>query len=77
MTHDQQSPADTIRLISQHQAALLASILTLYPERSEAQDILSVRNVDGTMRSSLKIDYPKHPAIPTGPTELSFQHKSI
>lgn len=45
MTSDQDSPADTIRLISQHQAALLAYVLTLHPDRSEAQDILQETNV--------------------------------
>ncbi|MGC6448817.1 MAG: sigma-70 family RNA polymerase sigma factor [Rubripirellula sp.] len=45
MTSDQKSPADTIRQISQHQAALLAYILTLHPDRSEAQDILQESNV--------------------------------
>ena len=45
MTNDQDSPADTIRQISQHQAALLAYILTLHPDRSEAQDILQETNV--------------------------------
>lgn len=43
--NNQHSPADTIRLISQHQAALLAYILTLHPDRSEAQDILQETNV--------------------------------
>jgi len=45
MTSDHHSPADTIRQISQHQAALLAYILTLHPDRSEAQDILQETNV--------------------------------
>jgi len=45
MTNDQDSPAETIRQISQHQAALLAYILTLHPDRSEAQDILQETNV--------------------------------
>lgn len=43
--NNQQSPADTIRLISKHQAALLAYILTLHPNRNEAQDILQETNV--------------------------------
>jgi len=45
MTSQPHSPADTIRQISQHQAALLAYILTLHPDRSEAQDILQETNV--------------------------------
>lgn len=45
MTSHHDSPADTIRQISQHQAALLAYILTLYPDRSEAHDILQETNV--------------------------------
>lgn len=45
MNKDQKSAADTIRHISQHQAALLAYILTLHPDRSEAQDILQETNV--------------------------------
>jgi RNA polymerase sigma-70 factor (ECF subfamily) len=45
MTSDHYSPADTIREISQHQAALLAYILVLHPDRSEAQDILQETNV--------------------------------
>jgi len=45
MTGNQQSPADTIRQISQHQAALLAYILTLHPDRAEAHDILQETNV--------------------------------
>jgi RNA polymerase sigma-70 factor (ECF subfamily) len=45
MTKNQNSPADTIRQISQHQAALLAYVLTLHPDRSEAQDILQETNV--------------------------------
>lgn len=45
MSTDQNKPADTIRLISLHQAALLAYILTLHPNRSEAQDILQETNV--------------------------------
>ena len=45
MATDDHSPTDTIRQISQHQAALLAYILTLHPDRSEAQDILQETNV--------------------------------
>ena len=45
MTTDQNSPADTIRQISLHQASLLAYILTLHPDRCEAQDILQETNV--------------------------------
>ena len=41
----QESPADTIRQISLHQASLLAYIQTLQPDRSEAQDILQETNV--------------------------------
>ncbi len=37
--------AETIRLISQHQAVLLAYILTLHPDRIEAQDILQEANI--------------------------------
>ena len=43
-THEN-SAADTIRQISLNQAALLAYILTLHPDRSEAQDILQETNV--------------------------------
>lgn len=45
MTKDKNSPAEMIRHISQHQAALLAYILTLHPDRSEAQDVLQETNV--------------------------------
>ena len=45
MTTNQNSPADTIRQISLHQGSLLAYILTLHPDRSEAQDILQETNV--------------------------------
>ena len=45
MTGKTYSPPDTIRQISQHQAALLAYILTLHPDRNEAQDILQETNV--------------------------------
>ena len=45
MNMDQNSPAETIRQISLHQAVLLAYILTLHPDRSEAQDILQETNV--------------------------------
>ncbi|MEM9365421.1 MAG: sigma-70 family RNA polymerase sigma factor [Planctomycetota bacterium] len=45
MALEQESPADTIRLISQHQAVLLAYILTLHPNRGEADDILQETNV--------------------------------
>lgn len=45
MTTYQNSPAETIRQISLHQASLLAYILTLHPDRSEAQDILQETNV--------------------------------
>ncbi|MGZ0174590.1 MAG: sigma-70 family RNA polymerase sigma factor [Planctomycetales bacterium] len=45
MNTDQNSPADTIRQISLHQASLLAYILALHPDRSEAQDILQETNV--------------------------------
>lgn len=45
MSTDQNKPADTIRQISLHQASLLAYILTLHPNRSEAQDILQETNV--------------------------------
>ena len=45
MNSDNNSPADTIRQISQHQAAMLAYILTLHPDRTEAHDILKETNV--------------------------------
>lgn len=45
MSKDPNKPADTIRQISRHQAALLAYVLTLHPNRSEAQDILQETNV--------------------------------
>lgn len=45
MSQPQNTPAETIRQISLHQASLLAYILTLHPDRSEAQDILQESNV--------------------------------
>ena len=45
MNMDQNSPAEAIRQISLHQASLLAYILALRPDRSEAQDILQETNV--------------------------------
>ncbi len=45
MNSDQNSPANTIRQISLHQAPLLAYILALHPNRSDAQDILQETNV--------------------------------
>ena len=45
MTQELPTPADSIRQISLHQASLLAYILTLHPDRSEAQDILQETNI--------------------------------
>ena len=45
MTQDPNSPVESIKQISLHQATLLAYILTLHPNRSEAQDILQETNV--------------------------------
>lgn len=45
MTSEKHSTADTIRQISQHQAALQAYIYSLHPDRSEGQDILQETNV--------------------------------
>ena len=45
MNSDQNSPADKIRQISLHQASLLAYILAMHPNRSDALDILQETNV--------------------------------
>lgn len=45
MSKKQNTPADSIRQISLHQASMLAYILSLHPDRSDAQDILQETNV--------------------------------
>ncbi|MEM7476250.1 MAG: sigma-70 family RNA polymerase sigma factor [Planctomycetota bacterium] len=45
MSNFKNQHSDTIRQITKHQPAILAYILTLHPDRSEAQDILQETNV--------------------------------
>ena len=51
--NNQHSPADTIRLISQHQAALLAYILTLHPDRAVIIEVHTDAGGDAAARQAL------------------------